>query len=142
MRSLIESLPPLIAKKPPRERNAAPLEVILNRTWGRGNIPYSLSVEVNEPEVEELGIKRCRSFRADFIHKLRIIHKAYGNQFRAARALGTTIPTFRAWSYCRRWPKKHQSLLKIDQIYEFSIEKLRVAYVQEQARKAKHKPNK
>lgn len=120
-----------------RLRRQATAEEILHSTWGEGNIPYSHSVEVEEPLVEELGMKRCRSFRADLHHKLRIIVRAVGTAKKAAPLLGVGEDRLSCWFHLKAWPGDESTFQRIDSIYEFAVEKLRV----ERARKHKKPKN-
>lgn len=111
----------------PTERKAATAEEILNSTWGEGNIPYSHSVEAEEPVIEELGIKRCRSFRADLHHKLKIIIRAAGTQKTAAMLVGVKEDSMTDWLTLKGWPARESTFQKIDSTYEYAVEKLRTA---------------
>lgn len=107
-------------------RRSATAQEILESTWGADNIPYSHSVDPEEPLIEELGMKRCRSFRADLHHKLRVIIRAYGTAKKAATWIGVGEDRVSRWLHLRAWPGDERIMQKIDSCYEYSVEKLRV----------------
>lgn len=88
-----------------------------------GPLGYSDCVDFEEVTIEELDMKRARSFRADLIHKLNIIHRAYGTIDKAAHAIGVNEVTFDRWLGGRRTPYfRHQCA--IDDTYQLAIEML------------------
>jgi hypothetical protein len=110
----------------PSVRGIAKAQDILDSTWGRGNTPYNRSLTVEEPLLEELGIKRCRSFRADLHHKLRIIIKVDGTAKIAARRIGVGEDRISKWLNLKAFPGRETTFLKIDSAYEYAVEKLRL----------------
>jgi hypothetical protein len=103
-------------------------------TWGAGNIPPGLSLEFEEIMLPELGIRKCRSFRADLVHKLNIICRVRGTWAKTAKALGTRDCVVRAWRAWKACPGSMITLQRIDSEYEMAIEKLRL-----EARKSQSK---
>jgi hypothetical protein len=126
--SIIPStLPVLEAAAACKERRAATVEEILCEKWGKDNIPYNESVDPEEPLVEELGIKRCRSFRADLLHKLRTIRRAHGGLDKeAAYAMKIPADRFSHWINLRQVPGTWAAFERIDSCYEYAIERLRL----------------
>lgn len=107
------------------DRGPATLEDIIDAQWGKDNVPYSHGLSVDEPFIEELGMKRCRSFRADLIHKLRVIQKAGGGTFRgAAYLLKVPAATFSSWINLEKAPRDRATFERIDTAYEGAIVKL------------------
>lgn len=92
--------------------------------WGEGNIPPGLSLEFEEKMIEELGMRKCRSFRADLVHKLNIICRVRGTWEKTAKALGTRGCVVRAWRSWKACPGSMNTFQKIDSEYEMAIEKL------------------
>lgn len=108
------------------------LAMELREKWGDDNIPHNESYAFDEPMIEELGIRRCRSFRAEICHKLNIIARAAGTWDQAARWLNATPFQVREWRAFRRVPGSRNTFAKIDSVYESALEMLKI-----EARKTK-----
>ena len=99
----------------------------LNNVWGHDNIPPGLSLEFEEKPIAELGIRKCRSFRADLVHKLNIICRAHDNSWeKTAEALGKRSCVLRAWRAFKSTPKSAGMFQRIDNLYEVSLERLQM----------------
>lgn len=92
--------------------------------WGEDNIPPGLSLEFEEKLIAELGIRKCRSFRADLVHKLNIICRVRGTWEKTAKAIGTRGCVVRAWRAWKACPGSMITFQRIDSEYEMAIEKL------------------
>lgn len=96
----------------------------LAESWGEDNIPYNISLTIEELPIAELAIKRCRSFRSDLHHKLNILVACYGSQKKAAKAIKIPRQTFVNWANWKTAPGSRYILEKIDAEYELALERL------------------
>lgn len=82
---------------------------------------YCTTREFDEVTVEELNLKRARSFKADLLHKLNIMRRAFGSRQEVARELGTNPATIWKWIAGKTWPSK-PFIDQIDNSYNLAIE--------------------
>lgn len=97
------------------------------------DVSYSEGVDFAEIPAASLNNNRCRSFRADILHKLKVIERAYGRKD-AAFKLGVKTRALSEWMAFRSVPESRPQFDKIDSLYEISIEKL---LLQDKTRKRK-----
>lgn len=94
--------------------------------WAEGHSPHAQTLNPLECTVEELGAVRCRSFKADFLHKLLVILRAHGGwkyavKDKVAARLGVSHRSFDRWIAGQNIPPS--SLFeRIDNIYFESVD--------------------
>jgi hypothetical protein len=108
--------------------------------WAEGDAPAHENLDLNEYAVLVLKLRRCRTFRADLLHKLQLIMRAAGGygrggQIRAARRLKVNRHTLRRWLSWKAAPKTRQGFERIDDAYDLAIREL----VKEKCRKKKRR---
>lgn len=112
------------------ERDMWPLPVQHQIPWAEGDAPHGESIDLNEYPVELLRLKKCRSFRADLLHKLTIILRAHGGYgmghgvARASKILEVSPFTFLRWLKWEFAPRSRVSWERVDNLYEESIARL------------------
>lgn len=114
-------------------------EAALNVKYDPPDIPYEESVttaEVPEAIPELANGFRCRSFRADFMHKTRVIISAFGGSIeKAAYEMKINHRTFRGWVDMDHVPTSRAMFDKLDRYYDLAIEKLKFLHAQKAAKK-------
>lgn len=97
--------------------------------WADGDIPFNESLDVEAYQTTADGIRKCHSFRADLLHKLRLIIEAHGGYgtsglSRAAQRLRIDRSTLRRWAQYIATPRTKCAFERIDSAYEEAIDKL------------------
>jgi len=94
-----------------------------NKKWQPEDVPYCESVDFEEVHVEELDIKRARSFRADLLHKLNICIRAFRTITATAKELRVHRCQVSRWLHCHTRPAP-LALEVLDNRYQLAIEML------------------
>ena len=102
--------------------------------WAEGDMPHAETLDLDEYSITLLKMTKCRSFRADFRHKLLIIiraHKGYGRGgcIRAAKRLHVSRVGFWQWFNFHSIPKTRLAFDIIDNAYQEALEMLVAAHV-------------
>lgn len=116
--------------------------------WAPGDMPHGEDLDLNEYPVELLRLRKCRSFKADLLHKLTIIIRAHGGYgrnglCRAARVLQVSRVSLWSWLKWRTAPAGRVTMERIDNRYADALEKLVAEKVKRSNKRRKHvkKPN-
>ena len=102
---------------------------VVPEPWAAGDLPHSLSIDLDEFPSVLRGLRKCRSFRADLRHKLEVIVRAHGGygsggMRAAARRIGVHRHTFRRWAQWKAVPGNRAVFGRIDDAYDRALEVL------------------
>ncbi|MEI6198081.1 MAG: hypothetical protein WCS42_27510 [Verrucomicrobiota bacterium] len=127
-----------------RDVRAFPIQKVI--PWAEGDEPFGESLDLNEYPVELLRLTKCRSFRADLLHKLTIILRAHGGSGRggitkAAKLLRVDIRTFGRWLRWEQAPCGRCYFEHIDNTYAEAIELLVAGRVKKKRRRKPEQPS-
>jgi hypothetical protein len=108
--------------------------------WAPGDEPFGESLDLNEYPAALLKMKKCRSFRADLLHKLQIIMRASGGYgasglANAAKRLRVSRVSVWRWLTWRQVPSSLLAFERIDAAYSEALERLVAGGCQKKKRK-------
>lgn len=99
------------------------------------DVPYEETAKFSENTLPFWPFKRARSFRADMMHKLGVILRAYGTQREAAYALKIESYVFGRWMSMKAAPAGRAVYDRLDRTYEMALVRLEMAHNKKQAKK-------
>ena len=92
------------------------------KRWAEpADVPYAETVDFDEVSIDELKLKRARSFRADLYHKLNILIRAFGGICAASRECHCHRTQFSRWLNGHDFPRWNY-LHVIDNRYALALE--------------------